>query len=216
LTYTPTWEPIAEALERVVATGLPKGDAQRNLCRAIADLRIDIRLHLAATQALPALTLSRPSLEIPARLSPSDIDWKFSRLPKESSLWPGPSQRFGEPTTLYIRDNFGRMNRTVESVEVRVADVIRVFCDDDDVTKPEAPKPAEEQPKQAPKRSPQVESALLAIDELWPVEIPPGLKATDRDKQINDLLKTKKLSQVSKSSILRALSARSGRPKRAN
>ena len=201
--YTPTWEPIAEALERVVATGLSKSDAQRDLCRAIADRGIAIRIHLTANHGLPARAISGSSLEIPPRLSPSHVDWKHSRPSEGSPLWLGPSQRPGEPVTLYIRDNFELMNRTVELIDVNVADVVRVFSKPRDVAKPV--EPTEHPPKKQSNLGAKLDGAKRAIKALWPDGNTSGVTAKDRDRLINEWQKNHRLSPSSARTIQRAL-----------
>jgi hypothetical protein len=47
--YTPDWEPLADALKRVMATGIGESEAKLDLCRAIGDRKIDIRVRVAAS-----------------------------------------------------------------------------------------------------------------------------------------------------------------------
>ena len=51
MAYTPDWEPLADALKRVLATGVDKDEARVDLCRAVADRKIHIRVRIAATRA---------------------------------------------------------------------------------------------------------------------------------------------------------------------
>ena len=44
MAYTPDWEAIADALKRVMATGTTEDEAKTDLCRALADRKIDIRV----------------------------------------------------------------------------------------------------------------------------------------------------------------------------
>jgi hypothetical protein len=62
VTYAPTWESINKALQRIVAAGHSKKQAKHDLCRAIGDGKIAIRLHFAAdpSRGLPPKELSSP------------------------------------------------------------------------------------------------------------------------------------------------------------
>jgi hypothetical protein len=204
LTYLPTWEPIKEALQRIVVAGLSKKQAQRDLCRAIGDGKIAIRLDLAAdpSRGLPRKALSFPTLEIPPLLSPEDIDWPRSRPSQRSQLWTGPSQRPGEPTLLYFHKNHDLMGRTVDLIEVRVADVTKVFGNTE--SQPEA-KTATGSLNLRPKNGAKVAAVVQALNELWPGRIPDELSAKDRDRRITERLRTKGLSIPSPRTIQRAL-----------
>ena len=81
LAYTPVWETLADALRRVVAVGSKESEAKRDLCRAMVDEAITIRLLLAADARLnlPELPASVAGLDLPERLLPGDIDWRQSR-----------------------------------------------------------------------------------------------------------------------------------------
>jgi hypothetical protein len=124
--YIPDWEPIAAATSRITAGGSNKNDAKRDLCRAIADQKIAVRLHLAPDpqRQFPAEVLVGP--EVPALLSPSDIDWRTSRPRKPWSLVTWPANNLG-----LTRDpmRYARLeDRAINLIEVSVADVTRVHC----------------------------------------------------------------------------------------
>ena len=40
MAYTPDWEPLADALKRIVAAGSDEEEAKNDLCRAVADRKI--------------------------------------------------------------------------------------------------------------------------------------------------------------------------------
>jgi hypothetical protein len=46
--YTPDWEPLADALKRVMATGASEDEAKLDLCRAVADRKIDFQVRIAS------------------------------------------------------------------------------------------------------------------------------------------------------------------------
>ena len=84
MAYVPDWERLSDALSRVMAAGLSKPEAQRDICRAIVDRKIRIRLQ-AAKAEIPEAKWSGPvvgsHVAIPQDLSPRDFDWRKS-LPK--------------------------------------------------------------------------------------------------------------------------------------
>ena len=59
MAYVPDWERLSDALSRVMAAGLSKPEAQRDICRAIVDRKISIRLQ-AAKAEIPAAKWSGP------------------------------------------------------------------------------------------------------------------------------------------------------------
>jgi hypothetical protein len=207
LTYTPEWQPIKEALERIVASGLPRAQAKRDLCRAIADGAIAVRQTLAANASLGQHNslgqhkyhLVAPELSIPVDLSPSDIDWRHSRPIDTLNVWADFSQRPGEWAMLRIDRRRHLLERTVALIEVRTADVSRIFCAPAGRTDT---KPPVSPPKQKPTKR---DAVKQVISELWPDRTPTGLTANDLKRQINDRLKANRLSNVSDRTIQRAL-----------
>lgn len=200
MVYEPDWETIEDAVGRITAHGMPEVQAQRDLCRAIADHKIDVRQHLAANRLLNlrAITLLRAELAIPARLSPADVDWAKSR---SKETWAYAQQRPGEPTTLYAQRSLHLMDRTVELTEVRRRDVTMLFLQAEEQAKTE-PSISPEEP---PSRSRAVQRVHQAIEGLWSGILPANLSNKDRERQINEWLTANRLSQVSLRTIQRAV-----------
>jgi hypothetical protein len=114
MAYVPDWERLSDALRRVVAAGLSKPEAQRDICRAIADRKIRIRLQAAKAEIPEASWSGRAvgsHVVIPKDLSPRDLDWRKS-LPKR------PWQHGDHP--------FVQLHLTL--IELFTADVTRVLC----------------------------------------------------------------------------------------
>jgi hypothetical protein len=122
MVYVPDWESLAETLTRLIATGLSMSEAQRDICRAVADRkirfratdnRIETRAGSAVDPRLPGILSLRqgegPKLLVPRDLSSDDIDWEKSR-PKKP--W---------------RDNNGFLVH-IGKLELSTADAVRVLC----------------------------------------------------------------------------------------
>jgi hypothetical protein len=87
MAYTPKWESLSAACERVMtAAGLAKDEAQKDICQAIADRAVDVRVKLrehATKFTRSSDVLEGPVLEIPTTLKPEDFDWDQSRPIKQ-------------------------------------------------------------------------------------------------------------------------------------
>ena len=87
MAHIPDWERLSDALSRVTATGLSKSEAQHDICRAIAEQKIRIRVQVTKAE-LPGEKFGPPvgsHVGIPGDLDPSDLDWRKS-CPKRP--WP--------------------------------------------------------------------------------------------------------------------------------
>jgi hypothetical protein len=106
MAYLPDWERLFDALKRLRATGLAEGEAKRQICNAIADRKIKLRIYLLVPPInvdwLPRRALSAREAyhvkddEIPPRLTPRDFNWSQSRV-RRSGPWQkvrGPSGSF--------------------------------------------------------------------------------------------------------------------------
>jgi hypothetical protein len=106
-------------------------------------------------------------------------------------------------STVYEAHNL--VERSVESIEVRVTDVARIFCTSGS---PVDAKPAEGSLEAVARKSKKILAILQACDALWPEGVSEGLSAKDRNQLINDWLKARKLSIPSPRTIERALALR--------
>jgi hypothetical protein len=50
--YVPDWEPLANALKRVLSTGSKEPDAKANICKAVADRKIAVRVLVDKSKAM--------------------------------------------------------------------------------------------------------------------------------------------------------------------
>jgi hypothetical protein len=190
VTYTPEWEPIAAALKRLVDTGMARNEAKRDLCRAIADRKISVRVHFAADpyRHLPEEELSGADLTIPSRLSPKDIDWRSSR---PLGSWGSVSKRPSEPVTLFAARAGRLVDRKIEVIEVRTLDVSNLFCGPSNQVDVNPPRDLPERRLAAGAKARGVKQAIEA---LWPDGVPDGLSAKDRDNKVVEWLRAKNLS----------------------
>jgi hypothetical protein len=107
--YRPDWELLADALKRVQNTNdVTEDEAKADLCRALADGKIRIKVKIADSAPMGGEHVLHPS---PCqRLSPSDFDWRRSTaLPSTISFHRFPDQ-------------------PVEEMMVSTADVVEVLC----------------------------------------------------------------------------------------
>lgn len=49
MAYTPDWERLADALQRVMAAGASEDESKLDLCRAVADGKIRVRVRIAGS-----------------------------------------------------------------------------------------------------------------------------------------------------------------------
>jgi hypothetical protein len=82
----PVWKRLGDALAPLTAIGIDEAQSKRNICRAIADHRIKIRLCVARKKGINSFgkrsAFAAPrsdEIEIPKKLEPNDFDWQQSR-----------------------------------------------------------------------------------------------------------------------------------------
>jgi hypothetical protein len=121
LAYTPDWEPLADALKRVVATGLSEAEAKTDLCHAVGDRKIGVRVRIApnASTKRGAFFTGR-NVGVPPRLVPNDFDWVHSRPLAKWQIGPMPGQHYS-----WIG---GWQNEPLDLIELSAADVAEILC----------------------------------------------------------------------------------------
>jgi hypothetical protein len=215
----PTWEQLSEALQRVMATGASERRAKREICEAIADGKIGLRLYfMMRPTRMDFLTgRNRPWREIrcikgddiPPILSPGDFDWQRSKV-RKPELWlktRGPSDSFFGNWRVIEMAHYNTPNALPYSltprrpflayqhrVELCRADITKFLCGGGMIH--------DEQVSAAPNLQSGgaiARSITDAIKDLWPdFRIPKGLSAKDRNNKIIEQLR-RNGSSVSKS-----------------
>jgi hypothetical protein len=115
MAYTPDWLPLADALQRVMATGVGEAEAKTDLCRAMADKKIDVRVRIARNGKV----FSDGNVGVPTHLSAGDFDWANSRPVAQWSIGP----RLGE----HYRWLEDWKNHPLDLIELSTADVAGVL-----------------------------------------------------------------------------------------
>jgi hypothetical protein len=124
--YTPDWEKLAEALKRVMAVGVSENQAKLDLCRAVADRKIRVRVRIATSDyAKPAQVFSGANVRVPEHLGSGDFDWVHSYPLSPWLIGPRWGER-REPE--WVR---GWEYRQLDMIELSTADVINVLCSGD-------------------------------------------------------------------------------------
>ena len=145
MSYTPDWERLADAKRRVVATSLSEHQAKTDLCRAVADKKIDVRVRVAESDRdMSGVVCSGDWVSVPAHLEPADFDWVLSRPLQAWSVGPpvGPWS-YSDP---YLQ----RKRRQIDSVELATADVQSIFATSQFTSKPDPAAGAEPNFNQQP------------------------------------------------------------------
>jgi hypothetical protein len=120
--YVPDWEPLAEAPERVMATGVTEHQAKADISNAIADRKIAVRVLVDESERdVGGQTLPVPNIGVPPRLKPEDFDWPRSR--------PLPAWQTG-PTSVveHYFPTWSWTPRKIALIELSTADVTSVLC----------------------------------------------------------------------------------------
>lgn len=218
------WERLADALKRVVDTGVTEREARVSICRGISDGSITVRLLIGNIEradvfllegweravpptrtprdfalwesVLAGLPPRQPSLMIPSHVEPNDFEWQESRSLKP---WRDPQGSFS------FFDWHG------DRIELCSADVARILIAPRSGVRARPKKPAEKRPaaaRRTTKSSPKREQARIALKEIYHGRVPNPEKEPDSVlvKKVTNLLKEKfpKDFVVSVDTILRA------------
>jgi hypothetical protein len=120
--YVRDFEPLADALKRVLAaTSVKEDEAKRDICHAIADKKIAVQVRVDTSDlSFGGRTYCRGNVAVPRHLNPDDFDWLQSRPLKPFSIVPLP----GENYYWYA----SRQGRVIELIELSTADVTNLLC----------------------------------------------------------------------------------------
>jgi hypothetical protein len=110
--YSRKWSLLGDAVRLVIASGLSRSEAKRDICAALVDRRIRLNPTPPADLIYPIYLFK--NVRAPPDLTPRDIDWAHSR-PKNP--WPG---YFGRGPLLPIA-----------KLEVLTENVVEVLCEGD-------------------------------------------------------------------------------------
>jgi hypothetical protein len=175
--YTPDWEPLAHALKRIMRTGASEDEAKIDLCRAVADRKIDVRVRIAATDyAMRGRVFSGGNVRVPAHLDPRDFDWVQSRPLAQWSIGPKLGEHY-----YWIS---GWENRPLDLIELSTDDVMNILCSGN-----AAPPARRVGGVSKSGRGAKARGVEEAISQLWSDQIPKGLSAKDRNRAILDRMK---------------------------
>lgn len=186
MAYVPEWEQLAEALERVIASGgLSTQEAQCDICRAIADQKIKVRPRVNFIKRTIAdhqlqhkfaseyrnyerqLFNRTIPFDMPPRLQPEDLDWDQSCFKHDLVFQPGMKEFPGPPRDARV------------GIELFSSDVTLLLCSGADrwgaPTQPEIG---------AAFGGAKSRGIARAIAQCFPEGIPPGLSAKARNRAI--------------------------------
>jgi hypothetical protein len=199
--YIPDFEPLADALKRVLAaTNVKEEEAKHDICHAVADRKIAVRVRIAASDlSFRGRTFARGNVDVPRHLIPDDLDWVQSRPLQPWSIGPEPGQHY-----FWYG---GWADRVIDLIELSTADVANILCGAgiDDSTKTERPTPAMPAPAQndardAPlnfilknpgPRAKKAQAAFEALTDKYPNGVPTSLETHDAVKTVNAWVKKK-------------------------
>lgn len=113
MAYLPKWESLGDALKRVKANFETEELAKVDICNAIADREINVRVCAGVGKR----SYEGGNVYVPERLNPTDFDWGRSRPFRSWEIGPMPGQHYlWDPERLPI-----------SLVEVFTADLEKLF-----------------------------------------------------------------------------------------
>ena len=117
MAYVSDWERLGEVLNRVMATGLSRDQAQSDICKAVAEgairLRVRPRSHMTRGTTSKKI-LAGNQVDIPVNLKPEALDWERSR---PENPWPVSREVFGYPGHWHLK-----------WIKLYAPDVAKVLC----------------------------------------------------------------------------------------
>jgi hypothetical protein len=197
MAYVSEWEWLSDAATRVMtAAGISNGEAQSDICQAIADGKVKIRGKLERHTTRPIRSdavLEGKEFEIPTDLKSEDLDWMRSRPVKPWFVQRGSSAHWG--------------HWDLEWIKLSRADVTNVLCRAG--TPSESAQPTRETSTTIKSR-PAFERAQRVIRELYPQGVPGQAAEPNANlcRRVAEKLKNEGLPDVSDDTILRAAARR--------
>jgi len=177
MAYTPDWEPLGDALKRVIAAGASEGDGKADLCRAVADKKIAVRVRIAANDFMRGCVFTGRNIGVPPHLVPAQFDWTHSRPVNPWPIGPAPGQHYS-----WIED---WKSRPIDLIELSTDDVTKVLCRTASNNAMSQHTPPNSNSGGGAKSI----GIEKAIDQLWPNGIPKSLSAKERGKAIVSKMK---------------------------
>src|SRR5262249_28189331 len=99
-------------------------EGKTDLCRAVADRKINIRVRIAASDyEMRGRVFSDGNVRVPPHLKPGDLDWAQSRPLGQWSIGPRPGQHYA-----WIG---GWENWPLDLMGIWTADVVEILCGGD-------------------------------------------------------------------------------------
>jgi hypothetical protein len=136
MSYVPDWESLAAKLKRVMETGASEEEAKLDICRAVADRKIRVRVRVAPSNShsMGGMVLSGGNVDVPAHLDPRDFDWVRSRPLKPWLTGPQGVEHYTWTS--------GWSRRLLDLIELSTGDVEKVLCADHDAAQTKSAQPA--------------------------------------------------------------------------
>jgi len=114
--YIPDWELLGVALKRIMAFNVEESEAKADLCHAIADRKINVRVTLAGGKGV----FSGGNVGPPVHLEPHDLDWDNSRPQAPWGIGPMLGEHYAWLD--------GWEKKRIDRVEASTADILKTLC----------------------------------------------------------------------------------------
>jgi hypothetical protein len=193
-----------------MATGVTENEAKTDLCCAVADRKINVRVRIAATdRSMGGQFFSDGNVGVPRHLNPDDFDWTRSRPLRPWSIGPMLGQHY----------SWDWEDRPIDLIELSTADVREVLCGagarggalrkdtlENETGVPHAARSSPHHTRGQPAR----ERAQIAIKALYPQGVPDPASEPNvlLCRKVGNWLKERSLPGVSDPTILRAAGRR--------
>jgi hypothetical protein len=161
-----------------MAAGIEEDEAKTDLCHAMADGKINVRVRIAAKDTWRGKFFTGLNITVPPDLVPADFDWTHSQPVNPWPIGPALGQHYS-----WIED---WKDRPIDLILLSTDDVKRVLCNagSNNAT------PTRARPNSNLGGGAKTIAIVQAIDQLWPNGIiPKGLSGKDRNKAIISKMK---------------------------